>query len=103
MSRNWLAASMMKCIYVVDTNYLLELFSVPKSSSETAIIEVKKRFKNAAENGALFMVPLPCIFELGNHIADVDDGNIRYNLVGQANRRHVPAARKGLRAPQPLS
>jgi hypothetical protein len=72
-----------KCIYVVDTSYLLELLSVPRSYTERAKQEVKRRFKEATEQGALFFVALPCVFEVGNHIVDVDDGNKRFEL---ANR-----------------
>jgi predicted nucleic acid-binding protein len=67
----------------VDTSYLLELLSVPKNSTESAKQEVKRRFKEATEQGALFFVALPCVFEVGNHIVDVDDGNKRFEL---ANR-----------------
>ena len=71
---------MSRCIYVVDTSYLLELLSVPKFSTENAIKEVKRRFKAAAEQGALFFVPLPCVFEVGNHIVDVGDDYKRVDL-----------------------
>ena len=71
---------MSRCIYVVDTSYLLELFSVPKNSTEKATKEVKRRFKAGTEQDALFFVPLPCVFEVGNHIVDVDDGNRRFDL-----------------------
>jgi hypothetical protein len=67
-------------IFVIDTSYLLELFRVPGHSKVSAVEEVKKRFEYAIETGGRFYVPLPCIFELGNHIAKVNDGNIRRKL-----------------------
>ena len=36
-------SSLNKTIFVIDTSYLLELFSVPKHSNEKAIQEIKKR------------------------------------------------------------
>jgi hypothetical protein len=56
-------------IYVFDTSYLVEF------SDCDAIPEVRDRiramFQGAVDAGARFVVPLPCLFELGDHIADV--------------------------------
>jgi hypothetical protein len=60
-----------KIIFVIDTSYLIELFRIPDISEERAIVEVRKRHKQAINDKALLFVPLPVIFELGNHIADV--------------------------------
>ena len=68
---------MIPAVFVIDTSYLLELFSVPGFSEESAVLEVKKRHEAAIEMTSRLYVPLPCIFELGNHIADVPDGNCR--------------------------
>ncbi len=70
----------LKKIYVVDTSYLLELFKVDGNYSNTAAAEIKKRFEKAVKAGDLIFVPLPCIYELGNHIADVRDGARRKKL-----------------------
>ena len=67
-------------VYVIDTSYLLELFKVPNYSNTSSITEITDRFKNAIINKSRFFVPLPCIFELGNHIADVRKGSIRKKL-----------------------
>ncbi len=58
-------------IYVLDTSYLLELFACGRDSQPVASREVRKRFKTALGKGGRFFVPLPCLFELGDHIADV--------------------------------
>lgn len=71
---------MSSTIYVVDTSYLLELFECEGFCHPKAVIEVRKRFQREASRGARFFVPLPCIFELGNHIADVKHNTKRTKL-----------------------
>ena len=66
--------------FVIDTSYLLELFKVPGFSQDADVDEVRKRHLLAIENDNRLYVPLPCIFELGNHIADVKDGRFRREL-----------------------
>ena len=67
-------------VYVIDTSYLLELFKVPNYSNTSSITEIKNRFENEFESKSRFYVPLPCIFELGNHIADVNSCSVRKKL-----------------------
>ncbi len=67
-------------IYVVDTSYLLELFKVDGNYTDEAFKEVNERFKQVVKTSSLVFVPLPCIYELGNHIADVRDGTRRREL-----------------------
>ncbi len=71
---------MSTAVFVIDTSYLLELFSVPGYSTKKAVEEIKNRFEKAFENKSRLYVPLPCIYELANHIADVPDGEIRKKL-----------------------
>ena len=68
---------MSTCIIVMDTSYLLELFAVPGFCSKASVAEVKKRFERAVQEKASIYVPLPCLFELANHVADVKDGGRR--------------------------
>jgi hypothetical protein len=67
-------------IYVVDTSYLLELFKVPKCSTESSFDKIQQKFEKAAEKKDILFVPSPCLFELGNHIAKVNDVGTRRNL-----------------------
>ena len=67
-------------IYVIDTSYLLELFACGRDSNAQASAEVRKRFKQANAGGGRFFVPLPCLFELGDHIADVGHDELRKKL-----------------------
>ncbi len=69
---------MIPAVFVIDTSYLLELFKVPDYSQHPE--EIKKLFEMAIQNQSRFYVPLPCVFELGNHIADVRDGTSRFKL-----------------------
>jgi hypothetical protein len=67
-------------IYVLDTSYLLELFRVPGDSTEEYHRQAKQQFKDALEKRFLFYVPIPVLFELANHIADVRDFSHRKAL-----------------------
>jgi hypothetical protein len=71
---------------VIDTSYLLELFRVPGDYDEDAHTNIKKRFEDAFDLGWHLYVPIPVVFELGNHIADVSDGGSRRRLAGQLAR-----------------
>lgn len=68
-------------LYVIDTSYLIELFVCGRDSNPTASAEVRRRFKQANASGGRFFVPLPCLFELGDHIADVGHDELRKKLV----------------------
>jgi hypothetical protein len=72
-------ASVVRLI-VVDTSYLLELFQVPDCSSNRAYGPICKRFENARQITDQLQVPLPVLFELGNHVADVKNGQDRRRL-----------------------
>ncbi len=61
----------MTTIFVVDTSYLTEFANCDGFCVPVAVKEVRKRFARETARGSRFFVPLPCIFELGNHIADV--------------------------------
>ena len=67
-------------VFIIDTSYLLEMFSVPGHSTNSSVIEIKKRLKNAIAQSSRLYVPLPCLFELANHIAHITDGRVRKRL-----------------------
>ncbi len=71
------------CLVVVDTSYLLELFRVPRNSDVTAFDPIFQRFEQVDGVNTQLYLPLPVLFELGNHIADVKDGGTRYRLAGE--------------------
>lgn len=81
----------MTAILVIDTSYLLELFKVPGCSEPRAVTEVRRRYAEAVERGAGFVVPLPCLFELGNHIADVRQGQARHRLARELAAKVIAA------------
>jgi hypothetical protein len=67
-------------VYVVDTSYLVELFGCGRFSNKMASEKVRELFKTANRAGGRFFVPLPCLFELGDHIADVNHEELRLKL-----------------------
>lgn len=58
-------------IYVFDTSYLIEFSDCGREANPKARDRIREMVKKATTAGARFVVPLPCLFELGDHIADV--------------------------------
>lgn len=85
----------MNKVLVIDTSYLLELFEVPGFSSFHHVGQVKERFRSAINGSAIFIVPLPCIFEVGNHIAGVHDGAKRNTLAEKLNKSVIGSIKDG--------
>ncbi|MDY6851134.1 MAG: hypothetical protein SV487_03530, partial [Thermodesulfobacteriota bacterium] len=54
---------------------------MPGHSEEKAVKEVRRRIQKDMGKKAPLFVPRPCIFELGNRIAQVNDGGMRHKLV----------------------
>lgn len=71
---------MSTALYVVETSYLLEIAGCGRDSHPVARKEVITRFRIASKAGARFFVPLPCLFELGDHIAGVQHNADRLKL-----------------------
>lgn len=65
---------------VIDTSYLCEWMEVPHYTHEADAIEIKRRFVNAASEGWSFYLPLPCLFELADHITDCGNAAERRRL-----------------------
>lgn len=72
--------------FVIDTGYLVEFFEVPGHSNAEARQEVLARLRAAIRVGHRLYVPLSCLFELGNHIAQVDDGTARRAIAHTVRR-----------------
>ncbi|MFX0202304.1 MAG: hypothetical protein ACFFCW_39840 [Candidatus Hodarchaeota archaeon] len=83
-------------VYVMDTGYLLELFDVPGCSVPNAVKEVRRRYEQAIENNCRIYVPVPCIFEVGNHIAGVSDGRTRTELAKRLRGAVVSSVDEGI-------
>jgi predicted nucleic acid-binding protein len=71
---------------VVDTGYLVELFRIPKHFTEENANEIKRRLNLAIKDKYRLYIPTPVVFELANHIAHVDDGNMRRELVNKFSK-----------------
>lgn len=68
-------------VFVIDTSYLLELYSVSDSSDTSFSRALKDRI--ARETNARFHVPVGCLYKLCDHITDVRDGDSRRRLARQ--------------------
>ena len=67
-------------IYLIDTSYLIELVGCGRDSTPEAHKRVRELFDTVGKGGGRFFVPLPCLFELGDHIADVRHDHTRTQL-----------------------
>jgi len=73
----------MTIVYVIDTSYLLELFEVPRFSNKASATTVRSFYAKAIESKSRLFVPVSCIFETANHIADVSNGAQRHKLASK--------------------
>lgn len=65
---------------VIDTSYLRMIAGCEPDKDRAAIEEVRRRLAKSQKTGLRFFVPLPCLFELGNHIAFVKHKERRQKL-----------------------
>jgi len=65
-------------IRFIDTSIMLNLLQVPSRCNKAQ--EVLNDFKRAIEDGDNLILPLATIVETGNHIAHINDGNIRRKI-----------------------
>ncbi len=80
-----------RLLIVVDTGYWVELFQIPKHSSEQKYQRVKDKFAWAIEpHTASLYFPLPCVYELANHIAHIENGNDRKKLAKKLQQTLAP-------------
>ena len=70
----------MNTLAVVDTSYLCEWMRVPDYTNNEDADEIDKRFASAAGKGWSFYLPLPCLFELADHITDCGHSKQRREL-----------------------
>ncbi|MDO9018301.1 MAG: hypothetical protein Q8S73_20740 [Deltaproteobacteria bacterium] len=68
--------------YFVDTSYLTELYRVPGFSDPAASAVIRARFGAAWARGDRLFVPLGCLLELGNHIANIHNAPQRKKWAG---------------------
>lgn len=71
----------MPTIFVLDTSYLCELYRVPGSCRADLPTLIEERIRMQAEGR--FYVPLGCLYELCDHIADVSDGGRRRDIASK--------------------
>lgn len=83
-------------VIIIDTSYLPELFKVPGFSQKPAIEEIRERYAMAIKSDSRLYVPLPCIFELADHIAEIDDGNHRNKLGNEVYKTIKTSVEEGI-------
>ncbi len=67
-------------IVIVDTTVLLNLLNVPRHNRDS--IRVLEEFEAIKEDGGRFLLPLAAVFQAGDHIADLPNGNHRRRYAG---------------------
>lgn len=65
----------MSAIVLLDTSVYLNVLDVPSLNQERD--SILEEFKECIENNDHFLLPLAAVWETGNHIADLGDGQTR--------------------------
>lgn len=65
----------MSAIVLLDTSVYLNVLDVPGFNQDR--IELLNQFEGAIQSGDHFLLPLAAVWETGNHIADLGDGQTR--------------------------
>ena len=73
-------AALMTRVFVVETSYLCELYKVPMFSNQEFSARLREKWDRERKKGAGFRVPVGCVYQLCDHIADVPDGSRRREL-----------------------
>ena len=68
-------------IYVVDTSVFCNLLDIPGRNQRRN--EAKAQFNLYNSEGGEFYLPLATVFETGNHIAHIENGNLRRKAAGK--------------------
>lgn len=67
-------------IVIVDTTVLLNLLNAPQHNQDKG--RVLEEFEAIKEDGGRFLLPLAVVFQAGDHIADLRNGNHRWRYAG---------------------
>lgn len=67
-------------IVIVDTTILLNFLNVPRHNQDS--VRVLEEFEAIKEGGGQFLLPLAVVFQAGDHIADLPNGNYRRRYAG---------------------
>lgn len=65
----------------IDTSIMLNCLEVPGKCSDSEV--VKLQWEEVLEAGDILILPVATIIETGNHIAHIDDGNMRRKIAGK--------------------
>lgn len=67
-------------IVIVDTTVLLNLLNVPRHNQDS--VRVREEFEAIKDSRGRFLLPLAAVFQAGDHIADLQNGNHRRRYAG---------------------
>ena len=67
-------------IFIVETSYLCELYKVPSFSNPKFSALLRAKWERERKSGAGFRVPVGCLYQLCDHIADEPNGSLRREL-----------------------
>lgn len=65
----------MRSVAIVDTSIFCNILNIPHMNSDRK--KVMKELKEFVENGTTLLLPMAAIYETGNHVAQLSDGNNR--------------------------
>lgn len=65
----------------IDTSVMLNLLEVPGRCAD--VKEIQEQLKKSLADKDILIVPIATIIETGNHIAHINDGNIRRKIAGK--------------------
>lgn len=83
-------------VFVVETSYLCELYGVPNFSDPNFSASLRTKWDGEREAGTSFRVPVGCVYQLCDHIADVPDGGRRRKLAGRVATDVTSSAQHGI-------
>ena len=70
----------MSKVHFIDTSVLVELLNIPNMNARH--VQAKTEYEQLVSNRDVFVLPIAVLVETGNHIAHIDDGNVRYQIAG---------------------
>jgi hypothetical protein len=65
----------MRSVAIVDTSIFCNVLDIPHMNSDRE--KVIKKLEEFLENGTTLLLPMAAVYETGNHIAQLSDGNNR--------------------------
>ena len=81
----------MSTVHFIDTSVLVELLNIPNMNANHA--QVKAEYQQLAVNQDIFVLPIATLVETGNHIGQIKNSSIRYDISGKFSQMVTQAVR----------